>query len=84
MSCHRSAVKPHTPREEMSRSMDSSTIGQSLVACYMQEGRSKPQNTPTKIYTPRAVLEVPDSSLTSKRLVNFDSTREDSAELREE
>uniref|UniRef100_A0A914HEB2 Beta-sarcoglycan n=1 Tax=Globodera rostochiensis TaxID=31243 RepID=A0A914HEB2_GLORO len=82
-SCYRSSVKANTPRVDMSHSMDSSTIGQSLVSCYIQEGRSKPQNTPTKIYTPRDVLEVPDSSLTSKRLVNFDSTREDSAELRE-
>ncbi|KAL3116124.1 hypothetical protein niasHT_007424 [Heterodera trifolii] len=80
MSCH-SNGKANTPRFDMSRSMDSSMIGQSLIACYIQEGRSKPQNTPTKIYTPRDVTEIPpDSSSNGRRVVNFDSTREDNEE----
>uniref|UniRef100_A0A1I8BRR4 Uncharacterized protein n=1 Tax=Meloidogyne hapla TaxID=6305 RepID=A0A1I8BRR4_MELHA len=39
---------------DMAKSIDSAL---SLVKCYQQEGRSKSQNTPTKIYTPRECYE---------------------------
>jgi len=39
---------------DMAKSVDSAL---SLVKCYQQEGRSKSQNTPTKIYTPRECYE---------------------------
>nr|CAD2155087.1 unnamed protein product [Meloidogyne enterolobii] len=44
---------------DMAKSVDSAL---SLVKCYQQEGRSKSQNTPTKIYTPRECYELPDPS----------------------
>lgn len=53
---YRCTIETMTDAGDMSRSMDSA-MSQSVISYYMQEGRSKSQNTPTKIYTPRDVYE---------------------------
>ena len=78
----------------MTRSVDSA-LTQSMVNCYRQSARTKSQNTPNKVFTPKECYEceayknyskfiklysVADQ-VTAKRTVDFDNISKDESAL---